>query len=64
MTRASDISPRDTLDAVRELNVSDVLAWFSPCCGDKTLPPAVNGQSSRFCRKCGGYYAPDLAVSR
>lgn len=51
-----------TMDAVRELNESDPLAWFSPCCGDRILPPAVNGHGSRFCRKCGGYYAPSAAV--
>lgn len=57
-------NPSNAREACEQLNESDTLAWFSPCCGDKTLPPAVNGHGSRFCRRCGHHFAPDLAVAR
>ena len=37
------------------------MTYVSPCCGAPTIPPAVNPGSSRFCRKCGAYYAPHNA---
>jgi len=37
---------------------------FSPCCGDVTLHPAVNGSNMRFCRRCGLYFRPDEAITK